>query len=541
MAGDGNYCLDQIAKAAAHVNLVVVGGSEELRSAMEDRLGDRCDSLRHLKAGDWNETGWQEARPEGTLWAVVALDMPLETVIRWSQLLSVTLRPNRLCVVSPTDRPADHVALSRLGDIVIARRGANADEILAELEAPSADSDRQNPEECLRALMRASEELFPSSDPSGQLSRLLKVFKTQLKVDRATVILKDGDKARLAAGFGLPEDLKIGDPIELKPDSIVSWVMAHRQPRLIEGSYSGGSRRSEVRSAVCAPLIVRDQLLGAVSFSSMKGGRQFTPADLSTISVFATMLAFGLSNQSLAEDNARKERLAAIGRTTATIAHCMKNIVQILEGAVFLLREPANQDPQGVVGKGHHLAERATTRLQRLIMELLEFSAAKTPELRVADPAHILQEVLEDHLVAPWIDTHRFEVRIDGSRPVLLDDLRLVRALANLMGNSLDETKGGGRVLLGVEWEGDWVKFSVSDSGDGVPEDKLARIFDAFYSTKGSKGTGLGLAMVKKFCEENGGHATASKDPELGGLKVTMTLPVIEAPAAVAAGEHATA
>lgn len=536
MAGDGTYCLDNAAKAASNIHLAVVGGSEELRAALQDRLGERCESLRHLKAGDWNETGWQEARPAGTLWAVVALDMPLETVVRWTQLISVTLRPNRLVVVSPTDRPADHVALSRLGDIGIVRRGANAEEILAELDAPVAESDRQNPEECLRALMRASEELFPTSDPAGQLSRLLKIFKTQLKVDRATVILKDGDKARLAAGFGLPEDLKIGDTIELKPDSIVSWVMVHRQPRLIEGSYSGGSRRSEVRSAVCAPLQVRDELLGAVSFSSMKGGRQFTPADLSTISVFATMLAFSLSNQRLVEDNVKKERLAAIGRTTATIAHCMKNIVQILEGSVFLLREPARQEPQGVVGKGHHLVDRATQRLQHLVHELLEFSAARTPELRPADPAQVVQEALDDHLIDPWINTHRFEVRLDNSRTILLDDRRLVRALANLLGNSLDETKGGGRVLLGVEWEGDWVKFSVSDSGDGVPEDKLARIFDAFYSTKGSRGTGLGLAMVKKFCEENGGWAEASRDAELGGLKVTIVLPVIEAP--VASLEH---
>jgi signal transduction histidine kinase len=60
-----------------------------------------------------------------------------------------------------------------------------------------------------------------------------------------------------------------------------------------------------------------------------------------------------------------------------------------------------------------------------------------------------------------------------------------------------------------------------------VPAEKLDRIFELFFSTKGSRGTGLGLAMVKKFCDENGGRAEASTSSALGGLRVTMTLPAV--------------
>ncbi len=532
MSGDGTFCIRDTATTSDTLTLLVVGGGDEFASNLQARIGDRCERLIHLKAGDWSKTSWQEDRPEGTLWAVVALDMSVDAVTRWTNLVRLTLRPNRLAVVCPTDLPRDIVALSRLNAICLARRGSSCDEILAELQnQPIVDESRDTMEDSLRALTRASEELFPSEDPAGQMARLLKIFKARLKVDRATVVLKDGDSLRVVAGFGMPGDLKVGDTINPSPGSITSWVLNNRTPRLIEGDYPNSSRKSVVRSAVCAPLLVRDQLLGAVSFSSFHGGRQFVPSDLSTVSVFATMLAFSLSNHQLQSDIVEKERLAAIGRTTATISHCMKNIVQILEGSVYLLHQSktAHADDD-ILEKGHHLVDRATRRMQHLVSELLEYSHACTPELSICDPAEIVHEVLDEFLVPPWTDTHEFDIRVSASRSVPLDDKRLVRALSNVLGNALDATRAGGRVRLSVDWQGDWLELSVADSGAGVNEEELPRLFEAFYSTKGSKGTGLGLAMVRKFCEENGGRAEASNCSDLGGLKVSMILPVLGAP-----------
>ncbi len=538
MTGDGTFCLEKAtgydnAPDTGRITLLVVGGDEEMAGGLRGRIGDRCNRLILLKAGDWSVTRWQEERPEGHLWAVINLDMSIEAVTRWTNLVRLTLRPNRLVVVCPTRQPRDIITLSRIPAVCLARQGAPCEEILTELTSePQVDEARDAMEGSLRALTRASEELFPSEDPSGQLARLLKIFKAQLQVDRATVVLKeDDDTLRVVAGFGMPGDLKIGDTIKPSPGSITSWVLRNRTPRLVEGDYPNSSRKSAVRSAVCAPLIVRDELLGAVSFSSFHGGRKFVPSDLSTVSVFATMLAFSMSNHKLQQDMIARERLAAIGRTTATIAHCMKNIVQILEGSVYLLGQSARRYEQDdILGKGHHLVDRATQRLQHLVYELLEYSRPSTPDLRTCDPSEIVHEILDEFLVPPWTESHDFGIEVNDTRPIPLDDRRLVRALSNLISNGLDATRAGGRLRLSVDSADGWVVFSVADSGPGVSEEELPRIFDAFYSTKGSKGTGLGLAMVRKFCEENGGRVEAARCEDLGGLKVSLVLPALAVP-----------
>jgi len=89
----------------------------------------------------------------------------------------------------------------------------------------------------------------------------------------------------------------------------------------------------------------------------------------------------------------------------------------------------------------------------------------------------------------------------------------------------MDAVVRNGRIHVSAEHDDGFVVFAVEDNGPGVPAEELSRIFDAFFSTKGSKGTGLGLAMVAKFCEEHGGVAVARRGGSLGGLRVEMRLP----------------
>src|SRR5690606_27909057 len=97
------------------------------------------------------------------------------------------------------------------------------------------------------------------------------------------------------------------------------------------------------------PMMSRDKLIGIVNFSSLKSGRQLTPSDLAAAEVFASLIAMSISNHRLHGENVQAERLATVGRTTATVAHCIKNILQIFKGSAMLLgQESGANASQGV-------------------------------------------------------------------------------------------------------------------------------------------------------------------------------------------------
>jgi signal transduction histidine kinase len=95
--------------------------------------------------------------------------------------------------------------------------------------------------------------------------------------------------------------------------------------------------------------------------------------------------------------------------------------------------------------------------------------------------------------------------------------------------NAMEANADGGTIKICLKAEGNQLLFKVADSGPGVPDDKLTEILTPFFTTKGSRGTGLGLAMVSKFCEENSGKMEVQGYGELGGLSVTLRLPLLPA------------
>ena len=100
----------------------------------------------------------------------------------------------------------------------------------------------------------------------------------------------------------------------------------------------------------------------------------------------------------------------------------------------------------------------------------------------------------------------------------------------NLIKNAADSINGtgqGGTIMVSTERHGNDVLLHVDDSGPGIGEDVLARVFDVFYTTKKvGQGTGLGLAIVSRIVEEHQGYIEAGKANELGGAKFSVHLPI---------------
>jgi len=175
-------------------------------------------------------------------------------------------------------------------------------------------------------------------------------------------------------------------------------------------------------------------------------------------------------------------------------------------------------------------------RLNRLVGNLLDLSRIEGGALRVADEAIDLEDAVM-RLVAPLDGTpppRNVEVDVPPEILVRADPVLLEQALVNLLDNAARH--GGPDVRIRVRatsLDGDLVRVTVEDSGPGVPDAALPRLFDKFYRPEagrpGGSGTGIGLAVVRGFVEAMGGSVEAHRG-ELGGLAVDLELPAVRLP-----------
>jgi signal transduction histidine kinase len=252
----------------------------------------------------------------------------------------------------------------------------------------------------------------------------------------------------------------------------------------------------------------------------------------SSLELLAGQVAIAIEDSRLVEENVRlerriaqSERLAALGRMAATVAHEFKNplsaiksIAQVLREDDYLKREYA-RDLELIVGE--------TDRLSRSVTQMLSFagSAPQADEPRRAgELLDSVQMLFQKEAAARGVtlkaDLGAHEVLLDGAAAASLRD-----ALTNLLLNALHATPKGGRVSLSAVAEGGRLTVAVADTGPGVAADQRERIWEPFYTTK-QRGTGLGLAIVRKRIEEAGGQVRLAPTRTGEGARFELTLPL---------------
>jgi signal transduction histidine kinase len=203
-------------------------------------------------------------------------------------------------------------------------------------------------------------------------------------------------------------------------------------------------------------------------------------------------------------------RLAALGRFAAAIAHDIRTPLSSIRMSVQILRSRVDLPPDDM--EYFDLTLEAIGRLGREVEELLDFTkpiVLRAEDVRVSD---ILEDV-RDTVAARAIE-REVEVRlnVDSSLSVPVDEMRVRQALVNLVDNALQATMPGGVVRLEAERQGEQVVIRVKDSGIGIDEKNLERIWDPFFTTR-PDGTGLGLAIVKKTITAHGGAIYVRSEP----------------------------
>ncbi|HWE28190.1 MAG TPA: ATP-binding protein, partial [Polyangia bacterium] len=218
----------------------------------------------------------------------------------------------------------------------------------------------------------------------------------------------------------------------------------------------------------------------------------------------------------------RAERLAAIGRLAAGIAHEIRNPLAAISGSIELLSQTAHSDGAPESQELMTIVIREVDRLNGLVTELLEFARPRTLEPQRLDIAATMSEMLKVFENDRQLRGAAVELVSNGAALVDADPGQLRQVVWNLLRNAA-EAAPGQPITVEVRADGERVALTIRDRGPGIAPEDRARLFEPFFSTK-QGGTGLGLATVHRIVEEHKG-AVEFECPSGGGTAVTVRLP----------------
>ena len=277
------------------------------------------------------------------------------------------------------------------------------------------------------------------------------------------------------------------------------------------------------------PLRREDEVQGLLAVDAASAS--LTPDVHSILGLLADQVAIAIDDSRLLEENlrlerelAQRERLAALGRMAATVAHEIKNPLSAIKSIAQVMREDESLRNEYERDLGLIVGE--TDRLSQSVTQLLSFARRESP---AGQPLSV------DELVRSVVDLFRASAKEQG---IVLDSQVKVEAelagrsvsavrdaLSNLLLNALQATPHGGKVKLNAAASDGELVISVQDSGPGVPVDLRERIWEPFFTTR-QRGTGLGLAIVRKRVQEVGGTAVLDVGRNGGGALFELRVPL---------------
>lgn len=283
---------------------------------------------------------------------------------------------------------------------------------------------------------------------------------------------------------------------------------------------------SRMRSVMCAPLISARRILGFIHLDTTDAVRSFSEEDLTFLAHAAQEVAIHLHNLRMIQEKILSERMAAIGQTITGMAHNIKNILVLSQGGIEMLEKRLAAKHYEALDETWNIVRRGVDRINRLVQDMLDYSRARRIDKRKINVNEFCAELCQSY--ADEMARRGIQCRLsldEGCPPLMLDVDGLEKALANLFVNAMEACQDQTGVIelrtrLG---EDHTLAIEVEDNGAGIAKEVLPRIFIPFFTTKGPKGSGLGLAMTKKIVEDMGG-SIAVKSALGKGTRFTITL-----------------
>ena len=523
-------CLADPAVSSYHARLELRAGQvvlTDLRSKNGSFVnGTQLQGSTPLKPGDQVEMG-------GSCWAVKAV---AETVAVAPAPAAPSSspgfpppRPSASTPVPPptplpkrVDTPGGGVRVADGGGgPVFATIDTNKSMAIDPMMLKSALAKFSKVEKNLATLHAVGADLASANDPKVFFPKLMDHIFNVVTADRGAIFIKEKD------GFSpMVSRTADGSTGEITVSQTILRRAVHDGVSLLTSDAAADDRfkagasviLQQIRSAMCVPIRGRTEVFGAIYVDSKIARGAFTNEDLELMTTMAVQAGISLENARLATDAARAERMAAIGLVVSGLAHDIKNYMMAIKGGDFILDAIVKGIPSPEAQFAWTTLKKTHTQITDLVMDMLSYSKARDPEWAnmdinqsTAEAAQVCKERAAQKGME--IDTTQADYAIG---PFYYDPKNISRCIMNIVGNAIDATTDGTgkkiiirtRVEPGGPNNTGLVVVEVADQGSGIPPEARDKIFDLMFSTKGSKGTGLGLALTRKIVEEHGGTVT---------------------------------
>lgn len=385
-------------------------------------------------------------------------------------------------------------------------------------------------DERLRLLYQAAQLLGERFDLDELLNNILDLIVSALPIERGFVLIRNQgrEEPEIRAAKGKTDD---GEAPPLS-QTMIHHVYEHGAAILTMDAQADsrfGHAESvmdhDIHAAMCAPLHGRESVAGVIYVDVGSSTHPLTENDLKLLSAVARVVGVAVENARLYRENVEQERLAAIGMATAGLGHCIKNILTGIRGGAQFVNMAIEKEDLNYLNRGWPILSRAMERIDMLVMNMLTFSKERSPERSRTDMNSLIRDVLglfearakKRDVAMSFAPSEMAFAQVDGRA--------IYRVLVNLLVNAVEACEHNkGHINVSCNCTESACTMTISDTGIGIPAEILPQLSQAFVSSKGSSGTGLGLACSYKIVREHGGDITI--ESEVGkGTSVTVFIP----------------
>ena len=422
------------------------------------------------------------------------------------------------------DHPVRVLQPGRMDAAVEKTVPSNDDSVIMAVPEPTAEAAHQ-----LSVIYQLMQLVGSNFDRTILLERVMDLIFEHFEVDRGFILQQDTPDQR-------PEPVVVRYRTEPRSteekDIMVSRTIVQHVMRQREGVLSSNAMTDHrfssgesvqaygIRSAMCVPIQFQDQLYGVIHVDSQVANYTYTEDQLRLMTAIGAQAGMALANADLYQSGLHNARLAAVGETVANLSHSIRNILQGMRGGAEVVELGLRRDDMKVLRNGWDILSRNLDRIYELTMNMLAYSKQRKPEFQMVSMPALFREIID--LCQPQCDKRELALisEIDDNMPPIpADPAGLHQAIINLVNNAIDAVEPGtGAVTLRCQYMPieQIATITGSDNGHGIEADDERLIFQPFYSTKGQRGTGLGLAVTRKIVDEHGGRIALETGPDEG-------------------------
>jgi signal transduction histidine kinase len=446
---------------------------------------------------------------------------------------------NRISMIARHDLELSSAIIKTIGETEGSRILAQPQDV----KSPYLKSSLAN----LAIMYEAIQAVSHILDVNQLLERIMDLIFRSLEADRGCIMLRDPD-----CGEFEPKAVRWRDRVEPQEKMVVSrtimdYVLNEKQGVLVSDAtrderFNTGQSivRFGIREVICVPMKGRHETLGVLYLDTRTTARdvvtrgyadgKFTEDHLALAIAIGHQAALAVEETRYHQALVQAERLAAIGQTIAALSHHIKNILQGLRSGSEILKMGLGEKNDAMLQQGWKIVEKNQGKIYELVMDMLSYSKEREPAIEETDLNQVVRDVVELLEGRAKEAGIKLELRAAENLPrVQADPEGIHRALLNIVSNAFDavEERKNPQVVVAtiLENDGQWARVVVLDNGMGVPPERQADIFRPFVSTKGARGTGLGLAVSRKILREHGGDIVLQSQPGKGS-RFILRLPI---------------